>query len=96
MHRYQDAGIYELDLLGDKVKARCSFIYKYEDGEWKIAHHHSSMMPEPLLAAPAASSDAVNAVRGAALGGNREGGPWRRRGGWRSDEARKAAIRGAE
>merc|ERR1712176_1197789 len=47
----QDAGIYEFDLLGDKVKARYSFIYKFEDGEWKIAHHHSSMMPEPLLAA---------------------------------------------
>lgn len=28
------------------VKARYSFIYKYEDGQWKIAHLHSSMMPE--------------------------------------------------
>jgi len=54
----QDAGIYEFDLLGDKVKARYSFIYKYEDGEWKIAHHHSSMMPEPLLAAPAPTTGA--------------------------------------
>ncbi len=62
MHRYQDAGIYKFDLLDDKVKARYSFIYKYEDGEWKIAHHHSSMMPEPLLAAPAASSDAAPAA----------------------------------
>jgi len=51
----QDCGIYEFDLLGDKVKARYSFIYKYEDGQWKIAHHHSSMMPEPLLNAPAAA-----------------------------------------
>jgi uncharacterized protein (TIGR02246 family) len=29
------------------VKARYSFIYKLEDGEWKIAHLHSSVMPEP-------------------------------------------------
>lgn len=29
------------------VKARYSFIYKYENGAWKIAHLHSSKMPEP-------------------------------------------------
>ena len=29
----------------NNVKARYSFIYKYEDGAWKIAHLHSSMMP---------------------------------------------------
>jgi uncharacterized protein (TIGR02246 family) len=29
------------------VKARYSFIYSYEGGEWKVAHLHSSMMPEP-------------------------------------------------
>jgi uncharacterized protein (TIGR02246 family) len=28
------------------VKARYSFIYRYEDGSWKIDHLHSSMMPE--------------------------------------------------
>ena len=28
------------------VKARYTFIYKMEDGQWKIAHLHSSMMPE--------------------------------------------------
>jgi uncharacterized protein (TIGR02246 family) len=28
------------------VKARYSFIYRYEDGTWKIDHLHSSMMPE--------------------------------------------------
>lgn len=56
----EDVGIYEFDLLGDKVKARYSFIYKVEDGQWKIAHHHSSMMPEPLLASSAgADSDTV-------------------------------------
>jgi len=46
----QDAGIYEFTLgaTGDKVKARYSFIYKQEDGQWKIAHHHSSVMPESI------------------------------------------------
>jgi uncharacterized protein (TIGR02246 family) len=28
------------------VKARYSFIYKYENGKWKIDHLHSSQMPE--------------------------------------------------
>ncbi|CCE01361.1 SgcJ/EcaC family oxidoreductase [Bradyrhizobium sp. STM 3809] len=28
------------------VKARYSFIYRYEEGAWKIDHLHSSMMPE--------------------------------------------------
>jgi uncharacterized protein (TIGR02246 family) len=30
------------------VKARYSFIYKRENGQWKIDHLHSSMMPEPV------------------------------------------------
>jgi uncharacterized protein (TIGR02246 family) len=44
----KDAGIYEftMGVNGQKVKARYSFIYVYEDGQWKIAHHHSSVMPE--------------------------------------------------
>uniref|UniRef100_A0A7S3Y617 Calcium/calmodulin-dependent protein kinase II association-domain domain-containing protein n=1 Tax=Heterosigma akashiwo TaxID=2829 RepID=A0A7S3Y617_HETAK len=44
----KDVGIYEFTMgaTGDKVKARYSFVYVYEDGEWKIAHHHSSKMPE--------------------------------------------------
>lgn len=44
----KDAGIYEFTMgtNGQKVKARYSFIYVYEDGQWKIAHHHSSVMPE--------------------------------------------------
>jgi uncharacterized protein (TIGR02246 family) len=29
------------------VKARYSFIYRLENGVWKIDHLHSSMMPEP-------------------------------------------------
>jgi uncharacterized protein (TIGR02246 family) len=46
-----DAGIYTFTMgaTGDKVQARYSFVYTYEDGEWKIAHHHSSVMPEAFL-----------------------------------------------
>eukprot|EP00429_Kryptoperidinium_foliaceum_P069080 CAMPEP_0176055404 /NCGR_PEP_ID=MMETSP0120_2-20121206/27583_1 /TAXON_ID=160619 /ORGANISM="Kryptoperidinium foliaceum, Strain CCMP 1326" /LENGTH=467 /DNA_ID=CAMNT_0017388899 /DNA_START=129 /DNA_END=1532 /DNA_ORIENTATION=+ len=49
----KDVGIYEFTMgaTGDKVKARYSYVYVYEGGEWKIAHHHSSVMPEALLAA---------------------------------------------
>mmetsp|Transcript_14948 Transcript_14948/g.30578 ORF Transcript_14948/g.30578 Transcript_14948/m.30578 type:complete len:212 (-) Transcript_14948:262-897(-) len=47
-----DDGIYEFTMgaTGDKVKARYSFVYTLEDGEWKIAHHHSSQMPEEVVA----------------------------------------------
>ena len=47
----QDAGIYEFTMgsTGDKVKGRYSFVYVLEDGEWKISHHHSSVMPEAIL-----------------------------------------------
>ena len=43
-----DCGIYEFTMgaTGDKVRARYSFLYTLEDGEWKISHHHSSTMPE--------------------------------------------------
>ena len=49
----QDAGIYEftMGIDGSKVKGRYSFVYVYEDGQWKISHHHSSVMPEAYLAA---------------------------------------------
>jgi hypothetical protein len=30
----------------------------YEDGEWKIAHHHSSVMPEGLLEASKKKAEA--------------------------------------
>jgi len=44
----RDAGIYEFSMgaTGDKVKARYTFVYVYENGQWKISHHHSSVMPE--------------------------------------------------
>lgn len=58
----QDAGIYEFTMGADgtKVKARYSFVYTLEDGQWKIAHHHSSMMPEAQL--EGGSSDAAAAT----------------------------------
>eukprot|EP00542_Grammatophora_oceanica_P019769 CAMPEP_0194049590 /NCGR_PEP_ID=MMETSP0009_2-20130614/30776_1 /TAXON_ID=210454 /ORGANISM="Grammatophora oceanica, Strain CCMP 410" /LENGTH=347 /DNA_ID=CAMNT_0038695791 /DNA_START=56 /DNA_END=1099 /DNA_ORIENTATION=+ len=47
----QDAGLYEFTMgaTGDKVKGRYTFNYIFEDGEWKISHHHSSVMPEAFL-----------------------------------------------
>ena len=46
-----DLGIYEFTMgtTGDKVKGRYSFVYVWEDGQWKISHHHSSVMPEAFL-----------------------------------------------
>ena len=48
----KDVGIYEFrkGTDGTTVRARYSFVYVFEDGEWKISHHHSSLMPEKLLA----------------------------------------------
>ena len=47
----QDAGIYEFTMGkdGSKVKARYSYVYVWEDNQWKISHHHSSVMPEGFL-----------------------------------------------
>lgn len=55
----KDAGVYEFTMgaNGDKVLARYSFVYVFEDGEWKIAHHHSSVMPEGLMAAAKEKGD---------------------------------------
>ena len=45
-------GIYEFTFEdGSKTRGRYSFVYAYENGEWKIANHHSSIMPEPAVAA---------------------------------------------
>jgi uncharacterized protein (TIGR02246 family) len=56
----QDVGIYEFTMgaTGDKVKGRYSFVYVWEDGQWKISHHHSSVMPEAFLGpAPVVTKD---------------------------------------
>lgn len=50
-----DMGLYDfsvLDAAGNlsTVHARYSFAYTYRDGTWRIQHHHSSAMPEPVEA----------------------------------------------
>lgn len=48
----QDAGIYEFTFNdGSKTRGRYSFVYTYENGKWMISNHHSSIMPEPAVAA---------------------------------------------
>merc|ERR1712157_528785 len=48
----QDAGIYEFTFQdGSKTRGRYSFIYSYENGQWMISNHHSSIMPEPAVRA---------------------------------------------
>ena len=46
----KDSGIYEFTMGddGSVVKARYSFLYVIENGQWRIAHHHSSVMPEGI------------------------------------------------
>lgn len=45
-----DTGLYSFKIIADKkpetVKARYSFVYEYINGQWLIAHQHSSVMPE--------------------------------------------------
>ena len=62
----QDAGIYEFTMgtTGDKVKARYTFVYVFEGGEWKIAHHHSSQMPEGISVAQPITEDEVRSLFG--------------------------------
>eukprot|EP00586_Coscinodiscus_wailesii_P002762 CAMPEP_0172477382 /NCGR_PEP_ID=MMETSP1066-20121228/471_1 /TAXON_ID=671091 /ORGANISM="Coscinodiscus wailesii, Strain CCMP2513" /LENGTH=210 /DNA_ID=CAMNT_0013235821 /DNA_START=84 /DNA_END=712 /DNA_ORIENTATION=- len=45
-----DTGIYEftMGIDGSKVRGRYSYVYTYEDGAWKIYHHHSSVLPEGI------------------------------------------------
>lgn len=56
----QDAGIYEFTFQdGSKVKARYSFVYVYEDGQWLISHHHSSLMPQEVVKPVAVTKEEV-------------------------------------
>lgn len=49
-NKLTDAGVYEFKVVKDGkpqvVPARYTFVYEFRHGEWKISHHHSSMMPE--------------------------------------------------
>ena len=55
-----DAGLYDFSVMdaagnASSVSARYTFVYTYKNGEWKIQHHHSSAMPEPVGAATSTS-----------------------------------------
>jgi uncharacterized protein (TIGR02246 family) len=48
-----DTGLYTFTLHEKngkikKVPARFSFVYEYDDDQWLIEHHHSSLMPEKV------------------------------------------------
>lgn len=49
-NKLTDAGIYDFEVEADGKKsvvpARYTFVYEYRNNQWKILHHHSSMMPE--------------------------------------------------
>lgn len=49
-NKLTDAGVYDFEVVSggkkEVVPARYTFVYEYRNEEWKIIHHHSSMMPE--------------------------------------------------
>jgi uncharacterized protein (TIGR02246 family) len=70
----KDVGVYEFTMGNDgsKVKGRYSFVYVFEDGEWKISHHHSSVMPEAYLGSASPPSEADEKLKGEVNGSIKE------------------------
>lgn len=63
----KDSGIYEFTMgnnSGDKVRARYTFLYLFDEEhqKWKIAHHHSSKMPQNDATAPKTMAPAKTIV----------------------------------
>ena len=41
-----NSGLYNFVTGGKTINARFSFVYQKDNGDWKIASHHSSVIPE--------------------------------------------------
>jgi uncharacterized protein (TIGR02246 family) len=64
-----DMGTYTVSEMGPSgalsdVAARYTFVYAFRNGEWKIAHHHSSAMPEVPGASPEPAQAGARTVLG--------------------------------
>jgi hypothetical protein len=53
---------FTMGATGKKVKGRYTFVYVYEDGEWKINHHHSSILPEGIVTAEPITEEEVRGL----------------------------------